>query len=69
MKLFKAPPPSSAADQIKAGQQVAEKIIDAKVAEEGAECPGVPIQGIKDQHMNRNGGCPCRAALSILAED
>ena len=70
MKLFKNPPPSLA-DQIRAAQQAAEAFIDAKAAEIGAESPGVPSHVIKNLLMNRSfgGGCPCRATLSILAED
>jgi hypothetical protein len=63
-------PLPSLEDRIRETQEAAAAFLDSKAAEIAADSPGVPQHVISNLLRNRSfgGGCDCKAALAILAE-
>jgi hypothetical protein len=69
-KLIPPPPPLPMPDlaaRIDALRADLETFINAKVAELKLDCPGLPLQTIKNTIVK--GNCECRSYLDLVAKD
>ncbi|UPJ65973.1 hypothetical protein IVB23_00855 [Bradyrhizobium sp. 191] len=61
-------PPSTTEERVNAIRDEIDAFIDARVAEIGKTCPGVP-SGVIRNSITRGLGCQCAAYLELKAKD
>ena len=66
MAILKSPPLEERIEKLRAD---IDAFIDARVATEAKECPGVPVVMLRQMATSRSGACQCAAYLQIKQQE
>jgi hypothetical protein len=66
MAILKSPPLEERIEKLRAE---IDAFIDARVAKEAKECPGIPAPMLRQMATSGSGGCQCAAYLKITQQE